>query len=458
MGTESVPAGGSVYAELYSGKFLSFEQAAFVDYLARYYPGSLVEVGLSWKDNRVNAGYCDLADPACVANGGAVAPELDVLAGKYDAALEAFGKTVSSYPSLKFLVRVDYEVSPGMHCAPSDQQTCPAYTKTFRYLKEFWKSAGISNLALVFHPTRGWAQQMYPGADVTDWIGFSVFNHDLCLATPEGTNGGCKPGAHLDQNLAADLAWAAQQGKPILLAEATVQSPSDATPASFNEYLSRLFEIVGQYPQVRGLTYINMKWSGAWIYGEDWTTGAFGHVDARIARFPETRQFFCQKLAQGRFVDRAQAPLGCDTPNAVTVTPPPDQDTPAYERLLLLGSNRCARSHGSEPAIVQSDCAELSLSGQARFHFAEQGGRTQIWSDVSWECWTVDGNAVVEQACSDAPAQGFAVEPRGSGPTYRDVKLVAADGRCVGVAADAPANAPLRLAPCDDSPLQTFRL
>ena len=66
--------------------------------------------------------------------------------------------------------------------------------------------------------------------------------------------------------------------------------------------------------------------------------------------------------------------------------------------------------------------------------------------------------AVVEQACPDAPAQGFAVEPRGSGPTYRDVRLVAADGRCVGVADGAPAEAPLRLAPCDDSPLQTFRL
>jgi hypothetical protein len=135
--------------------------------------------------------------------------------------------------------------------------------------------------------------------------------------------------------------------------------------------------------------------------------GAFGHVDARLARFPATRQFFCQKLASGRFVDRAQAPVGCDTPDAVTVTPPPDQDAPAYER---------------------------------------------------WQCWTAAGNAVVEQACSDAPAQGFAVEPRGSGGAFRDVRLVAADGRCVGVAEGAPADAPLRWSACEDSPLQTFRL
>jgi hypothetical protein len=76
-----VPAGGSVYAELYTGKLLSFEQEAFVDYLATSFEGSLVEMGLSWKDNRVGAGYCDLADPECAASGGAVAPELDLAAG-----------------------------------------------------------------------------------------------------------------------------------------------------------------------------------------------------------------------------------------------------------------------------------------------------------------------------------------------------------------------------------------
>lgn len=116
MGTESVPAGGSVYAKLYSGKFSSFEQAAFVDYLARYYPGWLVEVGL-----------CE---------------------------------TLRGYASLEFLVGVDYEVSPGMRCAPGDQQTCPAFAMTFCYLKELWKSPGVGNVALVFHPTRAWAQQM----------------------------------------------------------------------------------------------------------------------------------------------------------------------------------------------------------------------------------------------------------------------------------------------------------
>lgn len=459
LGTASMPAGGSVYAELYSGKLLSFEQQAFVDYLAREAPGSLVEVGLSWKDNRINAGYCDLADAACMARGGAVDPELDIVAGKYDQALQAFATLLKSKSSLKFLLRVDYEVSPNLHCRPTDKTDCPAYVNAFGYIKKTLQRAGATNVAFVFHPTRGWAKQLYPGAELTDWIAFSVFNHDLCLPTPEGTNGGCAAGAHLDQNLAADVAWAAEQGKPILIAESTVQQTSSASPAGFNEYLSRLLELVNKYPQVRGLTYINMKWAGGWVYGEDWTSGAFGNVDARLAHFPETRAYFCDQLAPGRFVGLGGAALGCDqAPPAFQRPLPPDLDAKVYDRVIALGSNRCVRMPSGAAAagssLLPSECGALSDSGEARLRVVEGADGARLFGDASWLCWSAEGTQVVQRACADEPAQHFSLEQQSSTPQYRELRIKSHDGLCLASAQDAP----LSLLPCNSEPAQTFRL
>jgi hypothetical protein len=466
LGTGAVPAGGSIYAELYTGKPLSFEQEAFVDYLHRHFAGSLVEVGLSWKENRVSAGYCDLALAACVAAGGAIAPELDIVAGKYDAQLSAFGAWMQSYDSLRFLVRVDYEVSPLLHCGPADVDDCPAYRDAFAHIKALWKSAGISNVELVFHPTRGWARQMYPGADLTDWIAFSVFNHDVCLPTPEGNNGACAPGQRLDPNLSSDLEWARAQHKPILIAEATVQSPSDSSASGFNEYLSRLFELVERAPALSGLTYINMKWSGGWVYGENWTVGAFGNVDARIARFPETRSFFCDRLVEARYASLGGARLGCDRvgelPLTLPLTLPGNLDAATHERLVLLGSNGCASiAQGSlqdGTAIVQQDCASLAGTGRSRFHVDASATGVQIWSDVSWLCWSAEAQGLVQRPCADVPEQRFSVVGSLQGSPPLDVGLRASDGRCVEAPADAAAGKPLNLASCSASAQQLIRL
>ncbi len=457
-----MPAGGSVYAELYTGKLLSFEQEAFVEYLQQYFASSLVEVGLSWKDNRVSAGYCDLASPGCVMAGGAVEPELDIVAGKYDAQLSAFGAWMKGYAKLKFLVRVDYEVSPLMHCSPADIDDCPAYRDAFGYIKALWKSAGIPNVELVFHPTRGWAQQMYPGPELTDWIAFSVFNHDVCLPTPEGNNAACEPGQRLDPNLARDLSWARAQQKPILIAEATVQSPSDASPAGFNEYLIRLFEIVEATPQLSGLTYINMKWAGGWVYGENWTVGAFGNVDARIARFPETRSFFCNRLIDARYVSLAGAALGCDRVSELPLALPSNLDAASHERLLLLGNNRCASVAAGAvqdgTAILQQDCASLSTTGRGRFHLEAAAAGVQVWSDVSWLCWTTEQPGLVQRPCAELPSQRFQVVGPLPGAEPRDVRLQSSDGRCVEAPADPGVGRPLILGSCSDSAQQVIRL
>jgi hypothetical protein len=396
-----------------------------------------------------------------VASGGAIAPELDIVRGRFDAAVDAFGELMKSYARLTFLVRVDYEVSPDMHCAPTDESDCPAYVNAFRYLRERWQRTEVKNVALVFHPTRGWAKQMYPGADLTDWIGFSVFNHDVCLTTPEGANGGCADGAHLDAGLAADFAWAAEQGKPILIAESTVQKPSDESAEGFNEYLTRLFELVNEHPQVRGLTYINMKWAGGFIYGEDWTQGAFGNVDSRLTHFPETRSYFCRTLG-GRYLGLGGKPLACDDPDLKPLPLPPDLDAPVHERLVFLGNNRCVGAMGTAAsggdALVQGDCGTLGSNGQGRFRILERAGSAKIWSDRSWQCWSAEGEGLLQRPCADAVSQSFVLEPVSGAGSARDVRVRASSGACVAAAVDAPADAPLIVAPCNGSSFEVLRL
>jgi hypothetical protein len=105
---------------------------------------------------------------------------------------------------------------------------------------------------------------------------------------------------------------------------------------------------------------------------------------------------------------------------------------------------------GGELALV--DCAASSNTGQARFHVDAAAQR--IWSDVPWQCWSVDGDRLTQQPCSDAALQRFVTEPSGN-----DTKILAGDGRCVTAGAGSSSNeATLELATCVESPQQIFRL
>ncbi|HLK90409.1 MAG TPA: RICIN domain-containing protein [Polyangia bacterium] len=470
--TGSVPAGGSVYAELYTGQLLNWEHEALVAYLARDYPGSYVEVGLSWKDDRVGAGYCDLSAGCaqnCCAPGddqAPVLPELDIVAGRYDAAIDAFAAALAARPTLRFLVRLDYEVSPDLFCTRAGD--CAPYTAAFDYLAARIRAGdGAGNVQFVFHPTRGWAQRMYPGPANTDWIGFSIFNHDVCLPASDGTmvTVNCPPSQALDANLAGDLAWAHATGKPVLVAESAVQNTADDAPATFADYLGRLYAVIEADASMRGLTYINMKWTGDWVYGENWTLGAFADTDSRVERDPADQSAWCGHLAGGRYLGLAGRPATCGAPPASAPPLPPDLDAPVYT-VVALATNQCLRIPGTAiddaGPIVGGAC---TTDGRARFRLVTgAGGAVQIFNDATWLCLEADaggaGTPLVQRPCADVAAQRF-VQGASSDGVATDVTFQPAGsaGLCLGLATATGGGAPgVVLQPCGTTSGQIFRL
>jgi hypothetical protein len=177
---------------------------------------------------------------------------------------------------------VDYEVSSAYHCMNGTD--CSVYVNAFHYLAGLIRgqSGAGWRLKFVYHPVRGEFDTLYPGDDVVDWIGVSVFNQDLCQPywdsgttywngqenTSDRTCLGYYNG-YVGSNLnafsheyPADLnilrmMWFAQQhGKPMMVAESGVQRMggtlnADGTQADsdYAAWASRLSSLISRYPQ-----------------------------------------------------------------------------------------------------------------------------------------------------------------------------------------------------------------
>ena len=109
------------------------------------------------------------------------------------------------------------------------------------------------------------------------------------------------------------------------------------------------------------------------------------------------------------------------------------------------------RIHCGYWPVLAAVCLLLACEAQ-RAGLGPAGG-AQIWSDLTWRCWSAEGAQVLERPCADTQAQRFEVEPAGGAA---DVRLVAGDGRCVTGSAAGGAQA-LVLAACSDSATQIIR-
>ena len=77
---------------------------------------------------------------------------------------------------MRYLLRVDYEVSGNLHANTNPSQFDPAtfdftaYPKAFAHVRQIVLGT-LPNVDFVFHAVRSQAKQLYPGDAVTDWIG-----------------------------------------------------------------------------------------------------------------------------------------------------------------------------------------------------------------------------------------------------------------------------------------------
>ena len=315
------PAGSSHYGEIYSGNIDQGDDGkdqAFLNWIGQTYPNAVVEVGISIKDNPAAGSYGSLdTTPNCVHKA-----LLDVAAGKWDAKIDKFASTFKSFPHIKFLVRIDYEVSLGMHANKSttlwgdilnkyasqginileDPSKAPevdlsAYKDAFNHTaRRIRQTDGVKNAEFVFHPVRGFGdcRSLYPGDEFVDWIGFSVFNNDVSMDCLEANGVLTKNGTGiLDDNLKKCLEWAKGR-KPIMICESAFQTPfAGHTAATFKDYLGRVFRLIDAY-DVKAFVYINSDWKS-----HNWTL-PWG--DSRVEANSEVKEYWLRQVTGPRFI------------------------------------------------------------------------------------------------------------------------------------------------------------
>jgi hypothetical protein len=358
--TGADPQGGSVYYSVRDGGFSgacgSGCETDYASFLADR--GKQIEVGVSWKDDP--PGWDGDNNDKAAASQRATA---DIAAGAYDDRFAALASFIAAHPAATFLVRVDYEVSSAFFC--TNGTDCAPYKNAFRHVAQLLRarSGAGSRVQFVYHPVRGEFDTLYPGDDVTDWIGVSVFDQDLCQPYREngttywngtedtaartcsgyyddyvGGNLNAIPhGYPVDTNILRMMWWAQTHHKPMLVAESGVQRMSDAlaadgtqSDADFTAFMQRLNALVtyrGPLPNgvvdgaqthftgtgydlssvVRAVTYIDVDWR----YGFDGRTSPDApvalpsssgwYVNSLISAYPQGRAAFCGMLTTADF-------------------------------------------------------------------------------------------------------------------------------------------------------------
>ncbi|MFG2925834.1 hypothetical protein ACGFYA_30555 [Streptomyces sp. NPDC048305] len=344
--------GGSVYYELRSGNWVNDAHRDYATLLAGQ--GKTVQIGISWKDNP--PGFEGGDENAKAARSRAVTAE--IAAGGHTAALDRLLAFTNAHPTARFKLRLDYEVSSFYHCTDA---SCSSYKNAFNRLAGYLDGKSTAhNLEYVFHPVRGEFEAMYPGNSAVDWMGVSVFAHELCLpihdrgylynGTPPqnydtgtsqcrnayiGTDQAGNPAAvwrnfDHDANVLKLVKFAKDHGKPVVLSEAGMMNfTADGTTTDGLEqtrgdlWVKRLFSLMnyqgpipnlaGQYDLrgvIRSVVYIDLDfrygWDGIDDGSFDFPPDTTWFVDGRLSRYTAARASFCQGLAANGFTARCR--------------------------------------------------------------------------------------------------------------------------------------------------------
>lgn len=319
-GTGIAPAGSSHYGELYSGTINQGDDSnnhAYLKWINSNYPNAYVQVAMSIKDNPASGGYSN--DPQGVYNA-----LIDVTNGKWDNSIDNFAKTFKSYPNLKFMLRIGYEVNTYFF-------NSTAYKNAYNYIANRIRNVNrTNNVEFIYHPVRGFedVQGLYPGNQYVDWIAFSAFNHDVCMETLEA-DGRIVPNGSgvIDSNFKKSIEWAKER-KPVMIAESAFQTPGGGqTPENFKIYLDRLFNIVENY-DLQGLVYINSDW-----HAHNWSL-PWG--DSRVEINETVKNYWLQRVNNSRYIHYSGSGYN-PTPNP---TPSPTKISgkgcPKDDRTLLI--------------------------------------------------------------------------------------------------------------------------
>lgn len=217
--------------------------------------------------------------------------QYDIANGKFDAGINRIIDTFSKFPNVKYVLRPDYEVSGNLHGNTNPTQfeeatvDWKAYPAAYRHVRELF-TGRLKNVQTIFHPVRGSAEKMYPGDDVVDFQGFSIFNNDVCVVVGNYPNPCQDPNQRVDVNVMKDIEFAK---KPKWIAESGTQPPASNTPEGFIDYISRVHELVEKY-DFAGWAWINSLWTA-----HGWDPSVWG--DSRVEANPQIKDWFMKNVA-----------------------------------------------------------------------------------------------------------------------------------------------------------------
>ncbi|MDI1462047.1 carbohydrate-binding protein [Catellatospora sp. KI3] len=344
------PGGGSVYYEVKSGTWVNTNHRDYATQLAQR--GQAIQIGVSWKDNP--PGFTGGDENTKAARSRAVTQEL--ANGQYASQFTTLINFIRQYPAATFYLRIDYEVSSFYHCTDS---SCASYKNAFSRIRNTIASqVTAGNVRYVYHPVRGEFEALYPGDAAVDWVGVSIFAHELCLpiydngylynGTPpqnyDTSTSQCR-NAYLakdangndtavwtsfnhDGNVLKMMKFAKEHAKPMIVSESGMMNftadGSDTRglePVAGNLWMQRLFSLLsynGPIPNLSGtydlsnviqaVTYINLDFRYGWDGVNDGTfdfpANSTWFADGRLSQYTTARTTFCAGLTTANFRSR----------------------------------------------------------------------------------------------------------------------------------------------------------
>ena len=208
----------------------------------------------------------------------------ELVAGKYEDALNAMVDYFKGLAPRKVYLRIGFEYDGPWNCYRPE-----TFKAAFRYIHQRIQQRDAQNVATVWHSAVWPApeiageftsiydhkrddllDQWYPGDDVVDWMGISVFYRDL-------SRWNYVPSDRPEDAQAKFLAFARQHGKPVLIAEAAPQGfriggltqsytqknlPESVTAQQiWQGWFAPFFDFVyANRDVIRGVAYINTQW------------------------------------------------------------------------------------------------------------------------------------------------------------------------------------------------------
>jgi len=220
-----------------------------------------------------------------------VGVEEKITRGECDEGLKKVGNWIKNLSPRPIFLRIGYEFD-GFEWNHYKAET---YVPAFRYIKNFFDSMQIDNIAYVWQ-SKGYGislsehEKWYPGNEYVDWCGFSYFDK-------------------YDGNM---IQFARSKDKPVFIAESTpslhdgvkyidsdIKKPEIAQKM-WNEWFVGFFRIIENNPDVvKAFSYINVDW-----YAQDmWKTNVvFQQCDSRIQKSEYITIRWLQKMEENRYI------------------------------------------------------------------------------------------------------------------------------------------------------------